>query len=166
MVRTIYTKSSDARLVTRSMSDSGLVGTLKSPLRNWGDGKRGVGEAGKRGSGGAGGWKGRGDGWSHLQVVKRGVGEWGSGRVEGYFAKFWSRLKITVCLIYIASHFPLILVLTPVGFSITMYMKKLFFNSLLLFSGFILQQCQVNVKKRITFHGKYTFQQNLQGISI
>ena len=51
-VRTIiYTKSSDARLVTRSMTDSGLVGSLKSPLRNWGDGKRGSGEAGKRGSG-------------------------------------------------------------------------------------------------------------------
>ena len=54
MVRTIYTKSSDARLVTRSMTDSGLVGALKSPLRNWGDGKRGSGEAGKLGSGGAG----------------------------------------------------------------------------------------------------------------
>ena len=46
----IYTKSSDARLVTRSMTDSGLVGLLKSPLRNWGSG------VGKReaGSGGAG----------------------------------------------------------------------------------------------------------------
>ena len=44
----IYTKSSDARLVTRSMTDSGLVGSLKSPLRNWrkGSGKRGSGQAG------------------------------------------------------------------------------------------------------------------------
>ena len=51
-VRTIiYTKSSDARLVTRSMTDSGLVGSLKSPLRNWG---KGSGEAGERESGGAG----------------------------------------------------------------------------------------------------------------
>ena len=46
-VRTIiYTKSSDARLVTRSMTDSGLVGALKSPLRNWGAGKRASGQAG------------------------------------------------------------------------------------------------------------------------
>ena len=50
----IYTKSSDAHLVTRSMTDSGLVGLSKSPLRNWGAGKRESGVAGKRASGGAG----------------------------------------------------------------------------------------------------------------
>ena len=62
----IYTKSSDARLVTRSMTDSrigGWVGLSKSPLRNWGIGKRASGVAGKRGSGEAGereGGRGRG----------------------------------------------------------------------------------------------------------
>ena len=57
------------------------------------------------------------------------------------------RLRITFCLRYIASYFALILVLAAAGFSNAMYMKKLFFHSLLLlfhsfllFSCFILQQ--------------------------
>ena len=61
--------------------------------------------------------------------------------------KFWSRLRITFCLRYIASYFVLILVLAAAGFSNAMYMKKLFFHSLLLlfhsfslFACFILQQ--------------------------
>ena len=64
-----------------------------------------------------------------------------------YVAKFWSRLRITFCLRYIASYFALILVLAAAGFSNAMYMKKLFFHSLLLLfhsflpiSCFILQQ--------------------------
>ena len=56
------------------MADSGLVWTLKTTLRNWGkgSGKRGVGEWG---SGGAGGWKGRGGGWSHSAWME----DWGVG---------------------------------------------------------------------------------------
>ena len=45
---------------------------------------------------------------------------------------------ITFCLRYIASYFALILVLAAAGFSNAMYMKKLFFHSLLLLSCFIL----------------------------
>ena len=79
----------------------------------------------------------------------REAGHWGSGEAgerEGGRVG-WSRLRITFCLRYIASYFVLILVFAAAGFSNAMYMKKLFFHSLLLlfhsfllFSCFILQQ--------------------------